>query len=85
MEKTFIKHGVKYSPESDPKPYYLPNSDNWDSFFGSESPVCIDREEAERLLYEWHGLPGTNDDMEFDDLWREADEDEIAEYGTYDS
>lgn len=81
----YLYIAVPVEPESDPKPYYLPTSAYWDSAFGSQFPVCIDHEEAERLLYEWHGLPGANDDMEFDDLWREADEDEIAEYGTYES
>lgn len=67
------------------KTYYLPTSENWDTVFWSDEPICIDREEAERLLYEWHGLPGDNTDVAFDELWREATDEEIDEYGKYDS
>lgn len=72
---------------ADPKPYYLPTSAYWDTAFADSDPVCVDRKEAERLYSDWYGEYGANYDgtTEFDDLWREADADEIAEYGTYDS
>lgn len=72
--------------EIEPEPYYLPTAEYWDSAIGSGEPVCIDREEAERLYNEWHGLYGANnmDEVAFDDIWREATEAEIIEYGVAD-
>lgn len=69
------------------KTYYLPTSEYWDTAFGSSEPVCVDRKEADRLYRDWYNEYGANYDEKtaFDDLWREADDDEIAEYGTYDS
>lgn len=74
-----------YTAES--RTYYLPNSDDWNVYYGTEAPVCVDRKEAERCFREWYGPYGANHDdtTEFDDIWREANADEIAEYGTYDS
>ena len=46
--------------------------------YGSEYPICVDRKEAERLTREWN-------EEDFDEVWREASEDEISEYGRYDS
>lgn len=46
--------------------------------YGSEYPVCVDREEAERLVREWN-------EADFDEIWTEASEEEIAKYGRYDS
>ena len=62
------------------KTYYFPNAENADAFFGSQSPVCVDAWELDRLAAEWG--------MESDELRaqvHEASEDEIAEYGVYDS
>lgn len=81
----YLYIAVPVEPESDPKPYYLPTNDHWHFVFQNVEPICIDREEAERLFDEWYGEYGADIGDEFDDLWREADEDEIAEYGTYDS
>lgn len=69
------------------KTYYLPTSEYWDTAFFDSEPVCIDLKEAERLYSEWYEEYGANyeENTEFDDLWREADEEEIEEYGTYDS
>ena len=58
------------------KPYYLPTTD-WDTFFGNQSPVCIDEAERDRLASEWG--------MDVNEDFREATEDEIAEYGVYNS
>ena len=46
--------------------------------YGSEYPVCVDRAEAERLVRAW-------DKEDFDEIWREATEEEIAKYGRYDT
>lgn len=69
------------------KTYYLPTDTNWDSVFFNAEPICIDRKEAERLYNEWYGEYGANygEETEFDDLWREASEEEIKKYGSYDS
>ena len=69
------------------KTYYLPTADYWDTAFADSDPICVDRKEADRLYRDWYGEYGADydDRTDFDDLWREADEDEIAEYGTYDS
>lgn len=70
--------------ESD-KTYYLPTADHWHFVFQNAEVICIDREEAERLYNEWYGDYGADIGDEFDDLWREADADEIEEYGVYNS
>ena len=58
------------------KKYYLPTC-NWNNFFGSADVVCIDKTERDRLAMEWN-LDPVND-------FREADSDEIEQYGVYDS
>lgn len=60
---------------------YLPTDEHWNTVFTNIAPYCLTREEAERLLNEWHGPYGADDGMEFDELWREASADEIVEYG----
>lgn len=67
------------------KTYYFPI--NPDTAFGNSDPVCVDKKEAERLMREWYGPYSADprDDIEFNDIWREATDDEIAEYGTYDT
>lgn len=58
--------------------YYFPDFDIHESFFGNGDPICVDAAEIERLAVEW----------EFPDLMEhmhEASEDEINEYGVYDS
>lgn len=69
------------------KTYYLPTAAYWDTAFFNSEPICIDLKEAERLYDEWYGEYGANseEEIEFDDLWCEASEEEIEEYGTYDS
>lgn len=62
------------------KTYYFPNSEHADAFFGGQSPVCVDAEELDRLAACWG--------MEPDELRaqvHEASDDEISEYGAYDS
>lgn len=62
------------------KTYYFPNAEHAEAFFGSQSPVCVDAEELDRLATEWG--------MDADELRAQAhaaSEDEIAEYGVYDS
>lgn len=51
--------------------YALRNPDDDPSWDGNP----FDYEEAYRLYYEWHGLPGANDmdDVSFDDIFVEAD------------
>ena len=56
------------------KVYYILNDMNG---YGSEYPICVDRKEAERLAREWNS--------EFDEIWHEATENEIADYGWYDT
>ena len=62
------------------KTYYFPNAEHSDAFFGGQSPVCVDAAELDRLAADW-GL----DDDELRAQVHEASEDEIAEYGVYDS
>ena len=62
------------------KKYYFPNSDYEEEFFGSESPVCVDVEELRRLARGW--------DLTWEEIMEqvhEAGDDEIDEYGTYES
>lgn len=60
------------------KTYYI--ADNAE-FYGSESPVCIDMTEVKRLASEW-GYESADQLLE---QMHEADENEISEFGTYDS
>ena len=46
--------------------------------YGSEYPICVDRAEAERLVREWEC-------GDFDEIWCEASEEDIAKYGRYDT
>lgn len=57
--------------------YYVPTAEYWDSVFYCQSPICVDRAEAERCAAEWG--------VDFDELWEEAGKSEIAEYGVYNS
>ena len=60
------------------KTYYFPNGEYNDEFFGGSDAVCVDIEEVQRLACEWG--------MTTDELMarlHEATEDEIAEYGVY--
>lgn len=50
--------------------------------YGSEYPICVDRAEAERLMREWYN---PDDAPDFDEVWKEAAEEDIAKYGRYDS
>lgn len=61
--------------ENLPTPYYILRDLDGD---GSEYPVCVDRDEAERLVREWEC-------GDFDEIWREASENDIAKYGRYDT
>lgn len=58
--------------------YYLPTDDNWLTVFTNCSPCCITRSEAEYLLREWRNF---DDNRNFDELWREASDEEISNYG----
>ena len=58
------------------KIYYLPTTD-WTTFYGSGDIVCIDEAERNRLAREWG--------MDPDEDFREADADEIEQYGVYES
>ena len=62
------------------KNYYFADPDYIDSIYGSESPVCIDQPEIERLASEW-GL-GSDELMK---QFHVATTEEIAEYGVYNS
>ena len=62
------------------KTYYFPNAEHADAFFGSQSPVCVDAEELDRLAAEWGMEPD-----EIRDQVHEASEDEITKHGVYDS
>lgn len=60
------------------KPYYIANPEHMDTVYSSGEIVCIDAREVRRLAREW--------DMDPEELFsqlHEADESEIAEYGTY--
>ena len=62
------------------KTYYFPDSEYAIDFFGSESPVCVDADELIRVSAEW-GI----DIDELMDQVHEANENEINEYGIYDT
>lgn len=68
------------------KTYYFPNSEYADTVFGSEMPICIDKDELHRLANEWSNYD-ENGQSESDviDRFHEATESEIEEYGVYDS
>lgn len=60
--------------------YYIASPEHMDVVYGSGEIVCIDAREVRRLAREW--------DMDPEELFsqfHEADEDEIAEYGVYDT
>lgn len=57
------------------KVYFFPDDDINDAFFGSASPVCVTREEVDRLAREW-------DDPDLMDHMHEATAEELEEYGT---
>lgn len=62
------------------KTYYFPNTEHYDAFFGASIPICVDLAELERLACGW--------EIDFDELLdqvHEAGDDEITEYGVYDS
>lgn len=61
------------------KTYYFPNDEYIDAIFGSQSPVCLDHEEVDRLSHEDGGWGKIWDQM------HEASAAEIEEYGVYDS
>lgn len=66
------------------KKYYFPNDEHIDSVFGGSELICLDRKEVDRLAREWKRDFGTT----LAETWRgfhEADKNEIAEYGVYDS
>lgn len=58
--------------------YYIAKPEYSDRIYGSESPICIDLTEVNRLAREW--------DMTTEELlnqMREASEDDMAEWGIY--
>lgn len=62
------------------KTYYFPDTEHYDAFFGASIPICLDLTELERLAHGW--------EIDFDELLdqvHEAGDDEITEYGVYDS
>lgn len=48
-----------------------------DDIYGGQYPVCLDTEEVERLSKEW--------DRNLFDVMHEATDEEIEQYGKYDS
>lgn len=61
------------------KKYYFPNSEYIDAVFGGQYPVCLDREEVDRL---------SREDGEWENIWdqvHEATAQEIETYGVYNS
>lgn len=67
------------------KKYYLPYHEDFndlESWMGS-NVCCCDYEEAKRLCDEYSDFSGLTYTVEND--WYEVDEDEIAQYGRYDS
>lgn len=62
------------------KTYYIADSEHSDAIYGDQTPICIDLAEVERLAREW--------DITTEELleqMHEADEDEIAKFGAYNS
>jgi len=60
------------------KRYYFINAgENPDKIYGSGNPVCIDQAEFDRLCKEWN--------VDLHEQMHEATEEEIAQYGVYDS
>ena len=47
--------------------------------YGSAAPVCVTREEAERLCRAWSD--GNGNTPEFDDIWRKATNRDVLDYG----
>lgn len=65
------------------KTYYFPNSEHIDHWFWGDEPVCIDRQEAERMAMGWETEERSADDI-LNQL-HEATDEEIEKYGVYDS
>lgn len=63
------------------KTYYF--AVNPDAAYGGGDPICVDRAEAERLIREWYH--GEDETPEFEDVWSEASDSQISEYGVYDT
>lgn len=63
------------------KTYYF--AVNPDTAYGGDNPICVDRREANRLIREWYC--GEDETPEFEDVWSEASDSEISEYGVYDT
>lgn len=60
------------------KTYYFINDNvNPDAIYGNGNPVCIDRAETDRLSGEW--------ECDLMEQMHEASEEEIDQYGKYDS
>lgn len=62
------------------KTYYFPDTEHYDAFFGASTPICVDLTELERLARGWE-----INFAELLDQVHEAGDDEITEYGVYDS
>lgn len=60
------------------KTYYFPDDEIEMSFFGSDYPICVDREEVMRLARGW-------DEPDLMEHMHEATAAELEEYGVYDS
>lgn len=66
--------------------YYFVEKEDFDLVFGGGDPICVDEAERDRLIMGWE----QPDDPELTreallEQWREATEDEIEQYGVYDS
>ena len=62
--------------ETNMKTSYICDSENFDTIFGNQYPVCITKTEIMRLSAEW--------ECDLMEQFHEASESEIAEYGVYD-
>lgn len=68
------------------KKYYISDPENFDSIFGSENPICIDKKELNRLCHEWANYDENGHTPEdIAALFHEATNAEIKKYGVYDS
>lgn len=61
------------------KTYYIAKSEHYDSVYYDQDPVCVTIEEIRSLANGW----GEDFDETFE-LFREADDDDIAEWGISD-
>lgn len=66
---------VMIPDDDDRRLYILRDLDN----YGSSHPVCVTVDEAVRLMRAWYG--NADDQPDFSDVWREADDSDIAMYG----